>query len=175
MVSTEYYAVIDALVALLLDGSDTGTVQLAALDADGEPVEYFVFDGVPVSQEYPTCAVFVGWDASPDGEFQSADVQQQWAGSLGAKRRDETIDVVCALVAGYGAADSWKPARDLGMAIQQDIETKLRQNVSLGLDPTATRQYLNAEFKPISAYQEPYSETGFWFRLVFTVSVQTRT
>ncbi|MFJ1765067.1 hypothetical protein ACIOD2_32400 [Amycolatopsis sp. NPDC088138] len=175
MVSTEYYNVVDALVALLLDGSDTGTVTLAELDGDGNPIEYAVYDGVPVSEKYPLYAVFVGWDASPDGEFQSADIQQQWAGSLGAKRRDETIDVVCALVAGYGNGDRWKPARDLGLAIQRDVETKLRQNVSLGLEPTPTRQYLNAEFKPAGAFQEPYSETGFWFRLSFTVSVQTRT
>lgn len=175
MVATEFYNVVDALTALLLDGSTTGTVKLNTVDADGVPIEYSVFDGMPTSEGYPAFAVFVGWDADPESDFQCAGVQQQWAGSLGAKRRDETVDVVCALVVGYGNGDSWKPVRDLAVAIQEDVETKLRNNVSLGLGPTPSRQYLNAEFKPTGAYQEPYSETGFWFRLAFTVSVQTRT
>jgi hypothetical protein len=170
MANTEYYEIVDAVWSLFSGIANDGTpgvVHLSTLD-------YTVFDGIPVGEDYPANAVFVGWDADPEGNFQSASVDQVWAGPIGNLRRDETIDVVCALVALYGDADRWKPVRDAALLIQTDVETKLRAAPDLHLGVNGVRQYIVSEFKPIATFAEPYSESGYWFRLTFTVSVKTR-
>jgi hypothetical protein len=172
-VNAAYFELLDALVALLVGDSTDGTVTLSTLGVDGKPINYTVSDGPPTSETFPPYAVFIGWDADPEGDFQAIATEQNWAG-LGVRRRNENDEIVCALVAEYGDADSWKPIRDIGLAIQQDVETKLRENPDLGLVPNGVRQVIQAEFKPTGVFQEPFSDTGFQFRVTFTISVETR-
>jgi hypothetical protein len=172
-VNAAYFELVDAFVALLLGASPDGTVTLTTNGVDGKPINYTVSDGPPTSDDFPPYAVFVGWDGDPEGDYQAVATNQDWAG-LGARRRNETDEIVCCLVAEYGDGDGWKPARDIGLAIQQDVETKLREHPDLGLTPNGVRQVIQAEFKPTGVFQEPDSETGFQFRVAFTVSVETR-
>jgi len=171
MVNSEYFELVDAIWALFSgvpnDGTTSGVVHLSGLD-------YTVFDGLPVTEDFPENAVFVGWDADAEGDYQSASIQQTWSSAVGTKRRDETVDVVCALVVHYGDADRWKPVRDKALLVQADLETKLRNTPDLNLGVNGVRQVIVAEFKPGDTFQEPYSESGFWFRSTFTVSVKTR-
>lgn len=171
MANTEYYEIVDAIWSLFSgvvnDGATDGVVHLSTLD-------YTVFDGMPAGEDYPDYAVFVGWDADPEGSFQSASIDQVWAGPIGTLRRDETVDVVCAIVAHYGNGDRWKTLRDVALSVQTDLETKLRHSPDLNLGVNGVRQYIVSEFKPIGVFQEPYSESGYWFRITFTVSVKTR-
>lgn len=167
MVNTSYFVLTNKVIEILIGDSTDGYVHLDELD-------YAVVDGVPVSEEFPDHAVFVGWSGDPDGDYQAAGLAQDWAATGGSRRRDEQVDLVCAVTSLYGNADSWKPARDNGLAILADIETKIRDNPELGLVPDTVRQVISAEFKPAGVHQEPYSDTGFWFRCPFTISVKTR-
>lgn len=171
MVNSEYFELVDAIWALFTgvanDGSTAGVVHLASLD-------YTVFDGLPVSDDFPDNAVFVGWDADAEGNYQSASIQQTWSSAIGTRRRDETVDIICALVIHYGDGDRWKPVRDRALLVMADLETKLRNAPDLNLGVNTVRQTIVAEFKPIDTFQEPYSDTGFWFRCTFLVSVNTR-
>lgn len=172
-VNSAYYELVDAFVALLLGDSTDGTVTLTTLGVDGKPINYTVIDGPPVSEDYPDYSVIVGWDGDPEGDHQAAALDQNWAG-LGKQRRNETAEIICCLIAEYGDGDSWKPIRNVGLAIQQDVETKLRKNPDLGLVPNGVRQVIEAEFKPVAVFQEQYSESGYQFRVAFTVSIETR-
>lgn len=172
-VNSAYYELIDAFTALLLGSSTDGTVTLATNGVDGKPIRYTVIDGPPVSEDYPDYMVIVGWDGDPEGDHQGALINQTWAG-LGRQRRNETVELVCCLIAEYGDADSWKPVRGIGLAIQQDVETKLRDTPNLGFEPTPVMQVIQAQFKPTAVFQEQYADSGYQFRVVFTVSVETR-
>jgi hypothetical protein len=164
MVGTAYFDLTDAVVALF--GGNNTIVQAGQ-------VSYTVYDGMPTSENYPDDVVIVGWDADPEGNFQSAVVNQDWA-SIGQGRRDEQVKIPCAVISHYGNGDSWKPCRDFAKAVLTDVETKLRDNPDLGLAIDGVRQVITAEFKPTGMYQEPYGETGFWFRAAFAIRVTTR-
>lgn len=164
MAVTSYFDMTDAVVALL--GGNNTVVQLT----NGS---YVVYDGMPISEDYPSDVVIVGWDADPEGDFHSAVVDQNWA-SIGTRRRDEVVEIPCAAICHYGDADAWKPCRDLAKAVLTDVETKLRTNPDLGLAIDGVRQVIVAEFKPTGMYQEPSADTGSWFRAAFAIRVTTR-
>ncbi len=171
MVVSNFFVAIDALVALF--GADGELVELPALNAFDE-TGYVVFDGEPISEEYPPNVLIIGWDGDPEGDLKVADINQDWADAKGSRRRDEQFEIPCCVISKYGAADSWKPARDRAKAILTDLETKLRNAPDLNLPDDSSRQFVIAEYKPTGAFQEPFSESGFWFRMQFVVRVSTR-
>jgi hypothetical protein len=171
MVVSNFFPAIDALVALF--GTDGELVELAGMAAFDEE-GYVLFDGEPTSAEYPPNVLIIGWDGDSEGDFRVADVNQDWADAKGSRRRDEQFEIPGCVICKYGEADSWKPARDRAKTVLADLETKLRENPDLGLPDDSSRQFVVAEYKPTGAFQEPFSDTGFWFRMQFVVRVSTR-
>jgi hypothetical protein len=110
--------------------------------------------------------LFVGYDGDPDGDFQVADLDSEWAG-LGARKRDETFDVVCAAVtrSGFRLASE---ARAAANAIYQTASAALRGNPGLGMPPPFV-----AAPQPQGLFTPPTS-SGVQGRLVFNVHVETR-
>lgn len=148
-VSSTLWASIDAIVA---------TFESAGLPVDDGPILNGAFED----------AVYVGYDGDPEGEQIAADMQQNWAGSVGAKRRDEVLDVHGCVIATYGDGDTWKSARDRAKGYLVALESALRADPSLGQPPPFV-----AEFRPRLAYQE-FTDMGFRVRVPFTVHIQTR-
>lgn len=110
--------------------------------------------------------LFVGYDGDPEGEFQVADLDSDWAG-LGAKARDEEFDVVCAVVTRPGFTRA-SEARTAAIAVFQTAAAALRADPSLGMPPPTTAAAIAQ-----SLYTPPAS-TGVQGRLVFNVHVRTR-
>lgn len=147
MVVSRVPAAIDAVVALLVAANVK------------------TWDGPVVTGDY-AAAVFVGYDGDPDGDHVSAEADQSWAG-IGAKVRDEEIDITCAAIALLGDG-TVKAARDTVYAMVEKVETALRGTPSLGLSSPCV-----AEFRPGIYYTEP-TPGGYQARLGFFVSVKTR-
>lgn len=126
-----------------------------------------VWDG-PIMTGDRGDAVFVGYDAVPDGEFRSAEMNQQWAEAVGARRRDETFDIQCAALASVGENDP-KLGRDRAFALLAVVETTLRADPSLGITPTP----FVAEFAPTAVFTEP-DGAGLQVRVPFLIRVSTR-
>lgn len=126
-----------------------------------------VWDGPIVSGDYSD-AVYIGYDADPDGDFQAADIGQVWVGVGATRTRDEEIDITCAAVALVGEAETWKTPRDTVLALVESVGQKLRADTSLGLSPPC-----RAELTSGGYFQEPGS-AGWQARLVFNVRVTTR-
>ncbi len=122
-------------------------------------------DGAFVSGDL-TDRLFVGYDGDPEGEFQSADLDSDWAG-LGAKARDEEFDIVCAVVTRPGFARA-SEARNAALAVFQTAAAALRADPSLGLPPPTTAAAV------ADALYTPPGSTGVQGRLVFNVHVKTR-
>lgn len=147
MAGTRLDATIDALVALWTTaGIDT-------------------VDGWVVSGDTGT-RLYVGYDGDPEGDFKAADLDSEWAG-LGAKKRDEAFDIVCAVVTRSGFRTP-KEARDAALTVFHTASNALRANPSLGLSPPFTAAPVPGEL-----YTPPGS-TGAQGRLVFTVHIETR-
>lgn len=122
------------------------------------------WDGPVVSGDFDD-AVFVGYDGDPDGEFQAiANHVQSWA-SLGAKKRNESFSIICAVCVLLGD-DIVKVARDKGYAMLAQVEDALRADPSVGqLSPFV------ASIKPSVAFTEP-TENGMQVRIPFTIDVE---
>lgn len=119
-----------------------------------------VLDGTGLTGDYQP-AVFVGYDGDPAGDDLAADINQEWAG-LGANRRDETFDIVCAVVAPFD--ETVKSGRDAVKTLFATVENTLRSNKSLGF----TSPYVAG----VAPRQLFYDDAGS--RLVFSVRVKTR-
>lgn len=142
-------AVIDAIVAAL---------QAAGLTT---------WDGPILTGDYSD-AVYVGYDADPEGDQQASSTAQEWAG-IGLRRRNEEIDVTCAAVALTGESDeTWKRARDAAYTLMETVGATLRATPSLGLGSPCV-----AELQPGDYFQENGPE-GYQARVVFTVHITTR-
>lgn len=124
-------------------------------------------DGPFVTGDYDN-AVFVGYDGNPEGNFLSAGIKQEWSGTLGTARRDEIMEITCAVVVMSGDTDV-KTARLNAFGLFGTVETTLRADPSLGF----SSPYV-AGVKPVDFYVEPDSERGFVARLVFVVEAKTR-
>lgn len=119
----------------------------------------------------PTDALWVGWDADPDGDDQMAQARTKWAG-LGAKRRDEDIGIVCALTVlqGVGSdAGGVLLAVDRVFAVHTTAEDALRADPSMGQGPPYVAAVSTGDL-----FMHPQPEIGLLARLVFTVTVTTR-
>lgn len=126
-----------------------------------------VWDGPVVTGNYSDC-IHVGYDGDPDGAFQTADFDSEWAG-LGAKARDEEFDILCAVVALVGdEAGGTKLARDTAYGLLKKAADALRANPSLGLSLPFV-----AALKGGPVFTEPGPQ-GYQVRIVFRVHVMTR-
>lgn len=161
---TRYPAALDAIVAAL-------TTALA-----GQEVR--VWDGPVASGDYAN-AVYVGYDADPQAvEFLTANGLQQWAG-LGARRRDEELDIVCAVLVDYveNDANTWKATRDAAFAIFDTVGQTLRADPSLGQAPPFVAE-LGQSFRFSQEFAEVPSGDAVSIRpqgrIVFGVHIKTR-
>lgn len=112
-------------------------------------------------------SIWVGYDGDPEGDFKTADPDQEWAG-VGNKARDEEFDIVCAVTALIGDQNidlAW----DAVDALLTIVEDALRADPSLGQTPTP----YTAEYRAGPWYTEP-TETGWQVRVVFYVHVKAR-
>jgi hypothetical protein len=106
--------------------------------------------------------VNVGYDGDPEGEWLAAQLDQEWAG-IGDKRRDETFDVICAVVSEY-SADSAKDARERVRVQFALVEAAILTDPSLGLpQPTIAGVHPTQLFAEVGQY-----------RLTFVIRVKTR-
>lgn len=119
-----------------------------------------VVDGTAVTGDYQA-AVWVGYDGDPEGDWRAADIDQEWAG-LGAKKRDETFDIICAIVAPFD--ETVKSGRDSVKSLLATVESTLRADPSFGFDSP----YI-AGVRPRQLF---YDDAGA--RLVFAITVKTR-
>lgn len=152
MATSRAPAVIDALLALCR----------AAPGLDGVTV----MDGPKVTGDPLKAVVCIGWDADEDGDGAAVESSQEWAG-LGAKARDETLQVTCAALAWHGET-TVKPVRDRAYALVAAVEQALRADPSLGFPPPTVVALATG-----NAYQQQTS-SGAQCRVVFVVAVQTR-
>jgi hypothetical protein len=139
---------IDAIVTLLQDGGLT------------------VFDG-PEGHDYTEDLVYIGYDGDENGRFKAANTDQSWAGTQGAYRRDEELDIICSVIALRGDR-SLKLLRDAAYDLLGTVEALLRANPSLGFTPPYV-----AGVRPREFFYQPFND-GYQGRLVFTISIRTR-
>jgi len=141
-------AVIDALVTTL----DAGTAVA-------------VYDGYPVLSSLPADFVVVG--GAPDPDADAASLEQAWAG-LGAKSRDETGEITCAVVAQSGGTVH-KPSRDRVLVILGELETAIRSDPTLGGAVAAGWLHVTT-----GALSQQQNSNGSRAVVTFTVSYRTR-
>lgn len=116
MAVTRVDAVIDALVA--------------ALSADAT-LKGLVWDGPPITGDPLAEVVTIGF-AFDDGDDLSAEITQEYHELGPAAKRDETVDVRCAVMASNGTADM-SLARARCVVLLGAVESVLRATPSLGL------------------------------------------
>lgn len=127
----------------------------------------FVVDGIDDNNSFDD-VVYVGYDANPqDQSHLAGDIRQEWAGSVGAKKRDEVFDIVCAIVVTRGDNES-KLARDDAFDILGTVESTLRADPSLGFSPPFV-----AGVKPRQFLYTTFND-GVQGRLPFLINVKTR-
>lgn len=122
-------------------------------------------DGWVVSGDTGT-RLFVGYDGDQEGEWQAAELDSEWAG-LGAKKRDESFDIICSVVTRSGFRTP-KEARDEALTVFHMASNALRANPSLGFTPPFV-----AAPVPQGLFTPPGS-SGVQGRLVFNVHIETR-
>ena len=121
----------------------------------------------PVVTGDPGDVVWVGFDGTPDGEFRAGMTTSEWAG-LGARRRDEDIEVDCAVTALLG---------DGGVA---GALTRIQALFDLVEDALRGAPALAQSAPFVAAAREaslhiPQTTAGIEPRLSFVVAVRTRT
>lgn len=126
-----------------------------------------VFDGPVVTDDYRD-ALFIGYDGDTHGERESIVTDQQWAG-LGAKKRTETITILCAAVAVSGDGTALD-ARTRAYALMAATENVLRADPSMAQTPTP---FIAAVSAPRLLY-DWLEMTGLQARLTFSVHIETR-
>jgi hypothetical protein len=146
-------AAIDALIAVLTTAPALSTIP--------------VIDGPILPASFTDC-LFVGFDGDFYGARRSVHTEQEWAG-LGAKRRTETINIPCAVIAIHNDEVA-KPARDRAFALLATVETVLRTDPSLGQTPTP---FIAAVTVP-ELWWDWTDGDGVQARLTFTVAIETR-
>lgn len=147
MAVTRAAAVIDALVARL--GADP---VLAGL----------VWDGPPVSGDPLPEVVTVGF-AFNDDDYTAASITQELHELGAAAKRDETVDVTCAVMASNGDADM-ATARTRCITLLGAVESVLRADYSLGLTDV-----LRVELA-VGTLRQAQTQTGAAAIVQFTVT-----
>lgn len=125
-----------------------------------------VYDTIEESNSLADC-VRIGWDGDESGRFKTGDTRQNWAGTVGATRRDEEFDIICCAIARRGD-NSVKLVRDAAYDLMGTVESTLRANPGLGFTPPYV-----AGVRPRETFISPWSD-GIVARVVFFISVSTR-
>lgn len=147
--------------------SSRAPASLDALVAALANIGYPVWDGPVLSEDFSD-GVYVGYDADPLGERRAMSATADWAG-IGAKKRHEVIDILCAVVAVNGDGVP-KAARDKAYTILGTVENALRADPSLAQTPTP----FVASITTHELLWDWLETTGLQARLLFTVHVETR-
>lgn len=148
MTVPKFGAVIDALVTL------AGTTSAQA-----------VYDGPVNITAPPTDFIVVGGTEDPDDEPSSFD--QLWNG-LGAKTKNESGEVTCAILVGTGD-EAVKVSRDRALAILGEFETAVRADPSLGGVLVGGWAHVSS-----GRHTQRLNSQGLYVRVTFTVSYQTK-
>lgn len=141
-------AVIDALVTL----ARTTTAEA-------------VYDGPALTGEPALDFVVIGGTEDPDDEPSS--FNQSWNG-LGARTKNESGDITCAVLVGTGGEDV-KAARDRALVLLGEVETLVRADPSLGGVLTGGWCHVSG-----GRHVQRLNTQGLYVRVVFTVSYQTK-
>jgi hypothetical protein len=106
---------------------------LVALFQTQLPSTITVLDGSTSSMAYPPDWVVVGSAGIAQESESAATSRQRWNG-IGAKTRDETVQLTCAVGASSGTVDArgFKPVRDRALATLALMEAALRADPGLG-------------------------------------------
>jgi hypothetical protein len=150
---------LDAAIAAIVTVLSAGTTATLATVVDG-PSE----QATPMPGSY----VFIGWDGDLAGDYNATENwEQDWA-ALGAQRKNESFDVVCAVVSGAGDP-AVAARRQTALAILAAVESDLRAplNIGLGLPQPTTARLSSAQL--IQEWVD-----GLRARIPFSISVQTR-
>ncbi|HWU24080.1 MAG TPA: hypothetical protein VN088_21270 [Nocardioides sp.] len=139
---------------------------VAALTASADLAGVKVVDGPLVTDSAATEWVFVGYDADPQGEYATASTTQQWAG-LGAKAKNEDIQLTCAVLVRKGAT-AVKPCRDRTFALFAAVEAVVRADPALGLPPPTVCSISETNF------HTEQTDKGVQGRMPFILSCSTR-
>lgn len=148
MTTSRYGAVVDALVALF---ATTGRT---------------VYDGPTLSGDRPTEYVVVG--GTEDSDDDAGEFTQDWAG-IGAKAKNETGEVVCALLVSTGDGDV-RTARDAALSFLSTLGDLLRADPNLAgaLGPAGWCHL--ASGRP----SQRQTSEGVYVRVAFTIVYQSR-
>lgn len=149
MAASRVPATLDALVSLAESTVTTATVYRG-----------------PFVTGNPGNQLFIGYDGDPDGDFRAVVTDTEWVG-LGAERREERFEVMCAIVVTKGNADV-KAAVDDVYVIHSDFEDGLRANPSLSQPPVFVAEAVGGELMLLA------DTAGLQARLQFRVRVRTR-
>ncbi|GHA01498.1 hypothetical protein ACFOOM_12115 [Streptomyces echinoruber] len=125
-----------------------------------------VVDGPLVTASAASEWVFVGYDADPEGEFQTAQTSQQWAG-LGAHAKNEDILLTCVVLVRPGNTDV-RACRIRTFEIFAEVEAAVRANPSLGLPPPTVCGISE------TAFHTEQTDRGVQGRMPFTLTCTTR-
>lgn len=127
-----------------------------------------VWDG-PIVSGNSGDTIHLGYDADPEGDAKAGEVEQEWAGVGVTRKRNDSIDIICAAVVLLGNSDTrWKAPRDRAVALIDAVGQVLRADPSLGQAPP-----FRAELMPGEYFQEN-GPSGYQARFVFTVHIETR-
>jgi hypothetical protein len=142
-------------------------VLLAALRAAPGLVGIRVCDGPEVLDGAAQAALWVGYDGDPEGDDASVTSSSKWAG-LGARARDETFAITCAVAVMTGASSTTavRSQRQRAYELFAVVEDIVRSDPSLGLPSPSRFAVTDGDL-----YQEPI-EGGTRARLVFTVTAE---
>jgi hypothetical protein len=145
-------AAIDALAALFAAAPGLSGVE--------------VVDGPTVTGDPLHEALFVGYDGDPDGAGEAVTFEQTWAG-LGAKAKDETFAITCAVVA-WGGDTAVREIRLRAFALLAEVENILRADPSVGLPPPTVVAMASGSLV------QAQRQSGMECRIPFQIAVQTR-
>lgn len=141
--------------------------KLVALFTAALPADVTVADGPQTAWPTERWAV-VGGDGPVQEEEDAARGTQTWKG-LGAKVRDEAIDIICAVGASSGDVGSMKPLRDSAYGLLTLIETQLCADYGLGGFTTG-----GAAAVVDSALKYVTNSQGAAAVVVFTINIPVR-
>lgn len=139
---------------------------VAALQASAGLAGVQVVDGPLVTNSAASEWVFVGYDAAPDGEYQTASTSQMWAG-LGARAKNEDILLTGAVLVQRGST-AVKACRDRAFEVFAAVEAVVRADPALGLPPPTVCSISETTF-----FTEQ-TDRGVQGRVIFTLSSSTR-
>jgi hypothetical protein len=152
--TSRIFAVMDALVSNLPGWIADATVA--------------VIDGPQIVDGSQARYVVVGSDdADPRNETRAGTIASEWAG-LGARARDENVEVDCAVVVFAGDEGGFSTVRDAAGTILAAIETGLRTNAIPGLSGVLWQELT------VGDVYQANTNHGPRVRIPFTVHARSR-